>query len=74
MDGPGFLTERVREGQVFSMTGFCPYSLNEEHPHRAVEAAVLDMICPRLRVEFNPADGIGEDCLLRDRRIRSARR
>ena len=73
-DGPGFLTERVRDGQVTSMTGFCSSRRGEEHPNRAVEAAVLDIICPRFREEFNRRDGIGEDCVRRDRRIRSARR
>ena len=81
-DGPGFLTEYVRGGQVTSMSGFCPYSMHgqppnrivEEHPNRMVEARVLDIICPRFRDEFNPADGLGRNCARRDRRLRSARR
>ena len=73
-DGPGFLTEQVRDGQVITMTGFCPYRRDEEHPHRAIEAAFLDLICPRFRSEFDPNDGIGEDCVRRDRRIRELRR
>lgn len=73
-DGPGFLTERVSDGTVFTMTGSCPYRWGEEHPHREVEAKILDMICPRFRTEFNPNDGIGDDCVRRDRRIRSSRR
>jgi hypothetical protein len=75
-DGPGFLTERVLGAEVVTMNGFCPYSLNPdvEHPNRAVEIAVLNIICPRFRPEFNPRDGLGQKCLRRARRMRSAHR
>ena len=73
-DGPGFLTERVRETQVISLSGSCPYSWDDEHPNRMIESAVLNFICPRFRHEFNPRDGLGAACVRRDRRIRSARR
>lgn len=72
-DGPGFLTELLRGGQVVSVTGSCAYSRDEQHPNRAVEDAVLDIVCPRFREEFDSRYGLGAKCILRDRRIRSAR-
>lgn len=74
MDGPGFLTETVRNGEVQSLSGSCPYVMDEDHPNRAVEAVVLSIVCPRFSQEFNPRDGLGAACIRRDRRIRSARR
>ena len=73
-DGPGFLTERVDEGRVFSMTGSCGFHEREPHPHREIEATMLDLICPRFGEEFEPGRRrLGADCVRRARRVRSTR-
>jgi hypothetical protein len=44
-DGPGFLTERVRNGAVVHLTGSCPTSMTENHPNRVIATAIQDMLC-----------------------------
>lgn len=44
-DGPGLLTERVREGSVVSLSGFCGGDVDREHANLLIEAAVQDMLC-----------------------------
>lgn len=45
MDGPGFLTERVRSGVVRSLVGSCPPDMTSLHANRIVAAAIQDMLC-----------------------------
>jgi hypothetical protein len=45
-DGPGQATERVRNGRVVTLTGFCPGFGPERHPNAAIAAAMLSVACP----------------------------
>lgn len=47
-DGPGFLTERVREGRVVTLTGQCPPKMNEPHSNRVIAASIDAMLCRNL--------------------------
>lgn len=49
MDGPGFVTERVRAGRIVTLTGQCPAAVDEEHPNRTIAAAVDALLCRHLR-------------------------
>lgn len=61
-DGPGLLTERVRDGAVRSLGGSCPLSVHAEHPNRVIEAAVQDMLCRRGTSMAEPAYWSGRRC------------
>jgi hypothetical protein len=61
-DGPGLLTERVRNGRVQSLTGSCPPTMEAEHPNRLIEAAVQDMLCRRQSPAYRPAYWSGRHC------------
>lgn len=51
-DGPGFLTERVREGRVVTLTGQCPPTRNELHSNRLIAASIDAMLCRSLGLEL----------------------
>jgi hypothetical protein len=44
-DGPGYLTERVRDGRVTTLVGFCPPVGDEEHSNRRIADVMMAMIC-----------------------------
>lgn len=46
MDGPENLTERVREGRVVTLSGFCPPNEHELHPNEHIAASMLSLACP----------------------------
>ena len=46
MDGPENLTERVRNGRVVTLSGFCPPNDHELHPNEHIAAALLSLACP----------------------------
>jgi hypothetical protein len=45
-DGPEQVTERVREGRVATLSGFCPSTGPEPHPNASVAAVMLSLACP----------------------------
>jgi hypothetical protein len=45
MDGPGFLTERVKASRVTSLVGQCPPTMEEEHPNRDIAGLMDAMLC-----------------------------
>jgi hypothetical protein len=47
MDGPGYLTERVRDGTVSSLTGFCPPNQRDPHPNEVIATLIRNMLCRR---------------------------
>lgn len=47
MDGPGYLTERVRHGEVQSLTGFCPPNQQDPHSNEVIATLIRDMLCRR---------------------------
>lgn len=47
-DGPGQVTERVRNGRVVTLSGFCPPFGLERHPNAAIAAAMLSIACPSM--------------------------
>lgn len=47
MDGPGYLTERVRNGVPLSLTGFCPPNQTDPHPNEVIATLIRDMLCRR---------------------------
>lgn len=44
-DGPGYLTERVRDGRELSLTGFCASGQDEIHPNRKIARRLRDVLC-----------------------------
>lgn len=48
LDGPGFLTERVKAGRIASLAGQCPPAIDEEHPNRNIADLVDAMLCRHL--------------------------
>jgi hypothetical protein len=47
MDGPGYLTERVTGGAVWSYTGFCPPNQDDPHPNEVIATVIRSMLCRR---------------------------
>ena len=47
MDGPGYLTERVTNGAVWSYTDSCPPNQTDPHPNEVIATLVRDMLCRR---------------------------
>jgi hypothetical protein len=47
-DGPEQVTERVRDGVVVTLSGFCPWFGNERHPNAAIAGVMLSLACPYL--------------------------
>ena len=50
-DGPGYLTERVRHGQIVTLAGSC----GDEHPNDQIGALLLQLLCPAF-LGRNPGD------------------
>lgn len=55
MDGPEALTERVRDGRVVTLAGFCPVSESEPHPNEVIAAIMLSFACP-YAMAHDPSD------------------
>jgi hypothetical protein len=49
-DGPGYLTERVRQGKVATLTGHCSPG-DDPHGNRRIAAAMLRLACPSMRAD-----------------------
>jgi hypothetical protein len=62
MDGPGYLTERVRNGAALSLTGFCPPNQTDPHPNEVVATLIRDMLCRRRDSAANRAYWSGRRC------------
>lgn len=62
MDGPGYLTERVRNGVVHSLTGFCPPTQHNPHPNEVIATLIRDMLCRRHDPAANRAYWDGRHC------------
>jgi len=43
-DGPGYLTERIRRGQVATLSGFCPRTEEGGHPNVAIVCAMQSLL------------------------------
>ncbi len=56
-DGPQHLTERVRNGDILTLTGFCPYSQTERHPNERIAALLLGLTC-RYVLRREPDDNL----------------
>jgi hypothetical protein len=56
-DGPEALTERVREGRVVTLAGFCPVSESEPNPNEDIAAILLGFACPDA-VADEPTDSL----------------
>ncbi|MGQ0590392.1 MAG: hypothetical protein ACT4N8_12830 [Sphingosinicella sp.] len=48
LDGPEYRTERVRNGQVVTLEGWCPRHSQETHPNPRIAGLLLPTICPHL--------------------------
>ncbi|HEY0012899.1 MAG TPA: hypothetical protein VGB79_08620 [Allosphingosinicella sp.] len=48
-DGPGFLTERLRAGQVTTLVGQCPPKHGVLHPNRTIAASIDAVLCTHVR-------------------------
>jgi hypothetical protein len=55
MDGPEQVTERVRDGRVATLSGFCPSTGPERHPNASIAAVMLSLACPYLLAD-EPGD------------------
>lgn len=62
MDGPGYLTERVRGGEAVSLTGWCPYTEDEEHPNVEIAAAVMRLACRRIGDRLDAESRLARRC------------
>lgn len=61
-DGPEFLTERVRGGEVETLAGFCPIDEHNLHPNEHIAAAMLSLACPYVAGEFPSDNEIQRSC------------
>jgi len=43
-DGPGYLTERIRHGQVETLSGFCPPTKDGRHPNISIVCAIQSVL------------------------------
>jgi hypothetical protein len=43
-DGPGYLTERVRGGQLTTLSGFCPRTEHGRHPNISIVCAIQSLL------------------------------
>jgi hypothetical protein len=62
LDGPGYMTERVRGGEVVSLSGWCPYAENEEHPNSEIAIAVMRIVCRRIGGGLDPERRLARQC------------
>lgn len=61
-DGPGYLTERVREGEVVTLVGQCSPSDGEDHANRVIARLIRTEICRHLPSNFDPRFQVDGDC------------
>lgn len=62
MDGPGFLTERIRDGRQVTMVGQCPPEIEAEHPNREIAGFMVGTLCRHVGLSVRVAPFTNRRC------------